>query len=322
MSLLAVNNLTASYGPIAAVKSVSLNVQKGQMVGIVGRNGAGKSTIMRCICGLHRPSGGSIQFDGQRIDGMPAHQTLRQGIAYVPEGRRIFGELSVSDNLVLGGYTKSAAERDKQLDLVYGLFPVLAERARQAGGTLSGGQQQMLAIGRALMSNPRLLMLDEPSMGLAPIVVNDLFAAIRGLHKQGLTIIIVEQKAFLTLKMVDFAHVVVHGKVTASGSGRELLASEAVQASYLGRSRTGSAAAPIAASAQPSATPAAPGPAPSATGPVEQIRVRPSTDRTLPIRPTDDEPLVQDVTLDSSTLLAAPPPSGRLRWPGGWNNNH
>lgn len=235
MTLLSVQNLVASYGPIRAVNSVSFNVNRGQMIGIVGRNGAGKSTIMRSICGLHRPSGGSINFDGQRIDGQIAHQTLRQGIAYVPEGRKIFSDLSVLDNLILGGYARSSNEREKQLELVYGMFPVLAERARQAGGTLSGGQQQMLAIGRALMSNPKLLLLDEPSMGLAPIVVNDLFDVIRMLHKSGLTIIIVEQKAFLTLKMVDFAHVVVHGSISASGSGAELLNSDAVQASYLGK---------------------------------------------------------------------------------------
>ncbi len=312
MTWLSVNNLAASYGPINAVSGVSFNVDRGQMVGIVGRNGAGKSTIMRSICGLHRPSGGSISFDGQRIDGQPAHTTLRQGIAYVPEGRKIFAEMSVTDNLVLGGYIRSAAERDKQLDLVYGMFPVLAERARQAGGTLSGGQQQMLAIGRALMSQPRLLMLDEPSMGLAPIVVNDLFAAIRGLHKSGLTIIIVEQKAFLTLKMVDFAHVVVHGHISASGTGRELLNSDAVQASYLGKgdgsgaARPVSVAAPVVTGGQataavnltaaPAATPA-PGPsiAPIATLP--------------PKRPEAGE------AVDIASLGLTPSTTTRLRWP-------
>jgi len=314
MTLLSVNNLAARYGPIQAVSGVSFNVDRGQMVGIVGRNGAGKSTIMRSICGLHRPSSGSINFDGQRIDGLPAHETLRRGVAYVPEGRKIFAEMSVSDNLVLGGYVKSGAERDKQLALVYSMFPVLAERARQAGGTLSGGEQQMLAIGRALMSNPRLLMLDEPSMGLAPIVVNDLFAAIRGLHKAGLTIIIVEQKAFLTLKMVDFAHVVVHGRVAASGTGRELLNSDAVQASYLGK---GSAAAPAAVS-QKFAAPAAASPAaPEGPAAIEPIRVRPSTDRTLPIVTQTDHEASGNAPVDIGQLQLTEPATARLRWPRG-----
>ena len=308
MSLLTVNNLAARYGLINAVRGVSLNVDQGQKVGIIGRNGAGKSTIMRSICGLHKPSAGSISFDGQRVDGLPAHETLRLGITYVPEGRRIFSEMSVSDNLVLGGFVKSGAERDRQLALVYSIFPVLAERARQAGGTLSGGQQQMLAIGRALMSNPRLLMLDEPSMGLAPIVVNDLFAAIRGLHKAGLTIIIVEQKAYLTLKMVDFAHVVVHGHVAASGTGQELLNSDAVQASYLGK---GGAKSPALVSS-PARAEASP-PAGASTDP---IRVRPVTDLTHAAEViVDGAQNAPDAPIDIHQLQLTPPSTTRLRWP-------
>jgi len=310
MSLLTVNNLAARYGPINAVSGVSFNVEKGQMVGIVGRNGAGKSTIMRSICGLHKPSAGSISFDGQRVDGLPAHETLRLGIAYVPEGRRIFSEMSVSDNLVLGGFVKSGAERDKQLALVYSMFPVLAERARQAGGTLSGGQQQMLAIGRALMSSPRLLMLDEPSMGLAPIVVNDLFASIRNLHKAGLTIIIVEQKAYLTLKMVDFAHVVVHGHVTASGTGHELLNSDAVQASYLGK---GGAKSPT-----PVSLPARAEGSPPAVASFEPIRARPATDRARAAEAAfDGAQSAPDESIDIRQLQLTPPSTTRLRWPRG-----
>ncbi len=310
MSLLTVNNLAARYGPINAVSGVSFNVEKGQMVGIVGRNGAGKSTIMRSICGLHKPSAGSISFDGQRVDGLPAHETLRLGIAYVPEGRRIFSEMSVSDNLVLGGFVKSGAERARQLALVYSMFPVLAERARQAGGTLSGGQQQMLAIGRALMSNPRLLMLDEPSMGLAPIVVNDLFAAIRALHKVGLTIIIVEQKAYLTLKMVDFAHVVVHGHVTASGTGHELLNSDAVQASYLGK---GGAKSPA-----PVSSPARTEASQPAVASIEPIRVRSATDRARAVEAAfNGAQNAHDEPIDIRQLQLTPPSTTRLRWPRG-----
>jgi branched-chain amino acid transport system ATP-binding protein len=269
VSLLQVNDIRVSYGPIAALHGVSFGVDAGRLVGIIGRNGAGKSTTMRAICGAHRPWGGSITFDGKRIDQLPAHEVVRLGVAYVPEGRRIFADMSVLDNLQIGGYVhygrRATREAAQKLEEVFGLFPVLRERAGQAGGTLSGGQQQMLAIARGLMSSPRLLLLDEPSMGLAPIVVNDVFNAIRRLHQQGMTIVLVEQKAFMTLKMVDFAHVLVHGEIKLSGTGAELLASDEVKASYLGRGRSAGAAprpAPQAAVAPPAvAPPVTPGPA-------------------------------------------------------------
>ena len=234
---LQVSNLVVRYGPVLAVDGVSLRVGAGRMVGIVGRNGAGKSSLMRGICGLHRASSGSVTWRGEAIQQLGASQIVGRGIAYVPEGRRIFSELSVEDNLLLGAYSRrndSNRSGDAVLDRVFAMFPVLRERARQAGGTLSGGQQQMLAIGRALMSEPQLLLLDEPSMGLAPIVVQELFEQIRQLHQAGLSVLIVEQKAHLTLKMVDEAHVIVHGKVVASGRGDELLSSGAVQSAYLG----------------------------------------------------------------------------------------
>ncbi len=241
---LQVSNLVVRYGPVLAVDGISLRVGAGRMVGIVGRNGAGKSSLMRAICGLHRASSGSVTWDGEAIQHLGASQIVGRGIAYVPEGRRIFSELSVEDNLRLGAYSRrnatggegrsAGASGGAAIERVLSMFPVLRERARQAGGTLSGGQQQMLAIGRALMSEPQLLLLDEPSMGLAPIVVQELFEQIRQLHQAGLSVLIVEQKAHLTLRMVDEAHVIVHGKVVASGRGEELLSSGAVQSAYLG----------------------------------------------------------------------------------------
>jgi len=241
---LQVSNLVVRYGPVLAVDGISLRVGAGRMVGIVGRNGAGKSSLMRAICGLHRAISGSVAWRGEAIQHLGASQIVGRGIAYVPEGRRIFSGLSVEDNLRLGAYSRrNAASSDGRsggasgeaaIERVLSMFPVLRERARQAGGTLSGGQQQMLAIGRALMSEPQLLLLDEPSMGLAPIVVQELFEQIRQLHQAGLSVLIVEQKAHLTLKMVDEAHVIVHGKVVASGRGDELLRSGAVQSAYLG----------------------------------------------------------------------------------------
>lgn len=243
---LQVSNLVVRYGPVLAVDGISLRVGPGRMVGIVGRNGAGKSSLMRGICGLHSASSGSVTWRGEAVQQLSASQIVGRGIAYVPEGRRIFSELSVEDNLLLGAYSRQKAESgsgDALLDRVFSMFPVLRERARQAGGTLSGGQQQMLAIGRALMSEPQLLLLDEPSMGLAPIVVQELFEQIRQLHQAGLSVLIVEQKAHLTLKMVDEAHVIVHGKIVASGPGDELLSSGAVQSAYLG-SASGTGAKP------------------------------------------------------------------------------
>lgn len=243
---LLVSNLVVRYGPVLAVDGISLRVGAGRMVGIVGRNGAGKSSLMRAICGLHRCSSGSVTWAGEAIQHLGASQVVGRGISYVPEGRRIFADLSVEDNLRLGAYIRRksigdggsamAVQAGAALERVLSMFPVLRERARQAGGTLSGGQQQMLAIGRALMSEPKLLLLDEPSMGLAPIVVQELFEQIRQLHQSGLSVLIVEQKAHLTLKMVDEAHVIVHGKVVASGAGADLLQSGAVQSAYLGAS--------------------------------------------------------------------------------------
>lgn len=236
MSWLSVQDLGLCYGAIQALQSVSIEIGKGAFVGVIGRNGAGKSSLLRAICGLNVPSSGTVTFRGERIDCLPSYRVVRRGIAYVPEGRRIFSELTVLENLLLGGF-RHARERgrvDHGLDRVFGIFPVLKERRSQVGGTLSGGQQQMLAIGRALMSDPELLMLDEPSMGLAPIIVTELFEAIQNLRYGGMSILIVEQKAYLTLRMVDYAYVLTNGRISLSGPGTALLGDLGVQSAYLG----------------------------------------------------------------------------------------
>ena len=236
--LLAVEALEVTYGKIRAVKSVTFAVAAGAVVTLIGANGAGKTTTLRTLSGLLSPSAGTVSFDGRRIDGLPAHQIVELGIAHVPEGRRIFPRMSVRENLELGAFTRvenaKGGELAADFDRVFSLFPVLAERRRQAGGTLSGGEQQMLAIGRAMMSRPRLLMLDEPSMGLSPIMMNLIFTTLAELKAQGTTILLVEQNAQAALALADRAYVIETGSVVLEGSAAELAASEAVRKAYLG----------------------------------------------------------------------------------------
>ncbi|MBS5432254.1 MAG: ABC transporter ATP-binding protein [Firmicutes bacterium] len=231
--MLKVEDLNVCYGAIHAVKGVSFQVNRGEIVTLIGANGAGKSTTLRTVSGLLRSKGGSIKFRGENISRLPSHKIVERGLAQVPEGRRIFQQMSVQENLEMGAYTRGA-ETEADLEAVYGRFPRLRERRRQTAGTLSGGEQQMLAIGRALMSRPCLLMLDEPSMGLAPILVEQIFDIIRELHQSGTTILLVEQNAQMALSVADRAYVMETGKISLSGTGRELSESDAVRKAYLG----------------------------------------------------------------------------------------
>ena len=231
--MLKVEDLNVCYGAIHAVKGVSFQVNRGEIVTLIGANGAGKSTTLRTVSGLLRSKGGSIKFRGENISRLPSHKIVERGLAQVPEGRRIFQQMSVQENLEMGAYTRGS-ETEADLEAVYGRFPRLRERRRQTAGTLSGGEQQMLAIGRALMSRPCLLMLDEPSMGLAPILVEQIFDIIRELHQSGTTILLVEQNAQMALSVADRAYVMETGKISLSGTGRELSESDAVRKAYLG----------------------------------------------------------------------------------------
>ena len=222
------------YGRIPALKGIDLRVGAAELVALVGANGAGKTTLLRAISGLHAPSAGSIVFAGADITSEAPHRRVRLGIVLVPEGRQVFAPLSVLDNLLLGAITRPGAERLRSLDRVYVLFPALAERRHHLAGSLSGGQQQMLAIGRALMARPALLMLDEPSMGLAPFLIEQVFATISQLRRDGTTIFLVDQNARAALAIADRAYVLETGRLTLSGSGADLLASPAVQSAYLG----------------------------------------------------------------------------------------
>ena len=233
-ALLAVNDVTVKYGAIAALRGVSLRVRRGEIVSLLGANGAGKSTLMRTISGLLKPAAGSLVYDGRPLAGLSADRIVCSGISQVPEGRRVFPTLSVRENLMLGAYTRPAGEMRGGLEAAYALFPRLKERAGQLAGTLSGGEQQMLAIGRALMARPRLLLLDEPSLGLAPIIVRDIFQALRRIARDGLTILLVEQNARMALRLADRAYILEHGEVVLEGTARELLDSDLVRASYLG----------------------------------------------------------------------------------------
>lgn len=238
-AMLAVESLEVAYGQIRAVKAVSFSVDAGEVVTLIGANGAGKTTTLRALSGLLRPAGGSVTFEGRRIDGVPAHRIVALGVAHVPEGRRIFPRMSVLENLELGAFTRhggagGAGDLRADFERVYELFPVLAERRAQAGGTLSGGEQQMLAIGRALMSRPRLLMLDEPSMGLSPIMMTRIFDTLAELKARGTTILLVEQNAASALALADRGYVIETGQVVLSGTGASLLASEDVRKAYLG----------------------------------------------------------------------------------------
>ncbi len=232
--MLKVNDINVYYGAIHAIKGVSFEVNDGEVVTLIGANGAGKSTILNTVCGLLRSRTGSIEFLGRNLASVPAHKIVELGMAHVPEGRRIFQQMTVEENLEMGAYTQARSAIEPGLERVYGQFPRLKERRRQVAGTLSGGEQQMLAMGRGLMSGPRLLMLDEPSMGLAPILVEQIFEIIRQLHKAGVTILLVEQNAQMALSVADRGYVLETGKIVATGAGADLLRDEAVKKAYLG----------------------------------------------------------------------------------------
>jgi branched-chain amino acid transport system ATP-binding protein len=233
--MLSIKDLHVYYGGIHALKGISLEVPEGEIVTLIGANGAGKSTLLRTICNLVPPRAGEIQFSKQSIVRLPTHEIIKKGIAMIPEGRRIFPNLSVYENLRLGAYARSEeAEIQKDLDWVYELFPRLLERKNQRAGTLSGGEQQMLAVGRGLMTRPSLLMLDEPSLGLAPILVEEIFQILQEIHKQGLTILLIEQNALAALKTAGYGYVLETGKVVLSGKGEDLLHNEDVRKAYLG----------------------------------------------------------------------------------------
>jgi branched-chain amino acid transport system ATP-binding protein len=234
-ALLEVRDLRVAYGRIEAVKGISLTVEAGQIVTLIGSNGAGKTTTLRSLSGLHTALAGSVHFDGHRIDRLPAHVLVKKGIAHSPEGRHIFPQMTVEENLELGAFIRGR-DRSLQADVdgVYARFPRLGERKDQKAGTLSGGEQQMLAMGRALMSKPRLLMLDEPSMGLSPIMMETIFSTISELKKTGSTILLVEQNASAALAVADHGYVLESGRIVLSGSGRELLADDQVRRVYLG----------------------------------------------------------------------------------------
>ena len=234
MSLLKVDNIHVYYGAIHAIKGISFEVEEGEIVTLIGANGAGKSTTLNTVAGLLKPREGSITFDGKNITGMNASKRVYNGMALCPEGRRIFQQMTVRENLEMGGFSRPNAEIDSSIEAVFNRFPRLREREKQIAGTLSGGEQQMLAMGRALMSKPKLLMLDEPSMGLAPILVEQIFDIIKELHEADTTILLVEQNAQMALSIADRAYVLGTGQVTMSGPAAEVLADDRVRAAYLG----------------------------------------------------------------------------------------
>ena len=232
--LLEVRDIQVYYGAIHAIKGVSFEVNEGEIVTLIGANGAGKTTTLDTIAGLLRSRGGDIVFHGESIAHKAPHLIVKDGLALVPEGRRVFTQMTVEENLEMGAFTRASATVEPGLEKVYELFPRLKERRRQVDGTLSGGEQQMLAMGHALIGAPKLMMLDEPSMGLAPILVEQVFEIIRSLHKAGTTILLVEQNAQMALSIADRAYVLENGKVSLSGTGKELAQSEQVQKAYLG----------------------------------------------------------------------------------------
>ena len=231
--ILSIHDLSVNYGGIEAVKGISFDVHEGEIVTLIGANGAGKSSTLRTIAGLVKPSGGTINFRGDNITGRDATTIVKKGITLVPEGRHIFPDLTVLENLKVGAYLRSD-DISGDIQWVYDLFPRLRERSWQAGGTLSGGEQQMLAVGRALMARPKLIMMDEPSLGLAPLVVRDIFEIIRQINHQGVSILLIEQNANMALKVTDSAYVMETGCITLSGAGKDLLNNEAVKKAYLG----------------------------------------------------------------------------------------
>jgi branched-chain amino acid transport system ATP-binding protein len=233
--MLEVRNLAAEYGDVRALWDVSLDVGAGEIVALIGPNGAGKTTLMQCIAGLHRPSAGSISFEGAPLHALWAHRVVERGVVLVPEGRHIFSSMRVLENLEIGAFSARARRvRATTLRWIYDVFPILAERHNQLAGSLSGGQQQMLAIGRALMGMPRLLLLDEPSLGLAPLVVRDIFGVLKAVNERGLTILLVEQNARMALQLAHRGYILEQGRVVGEGSGAQLLADVGVQRAYLG----------------------------------------------------------------------------------------
>ena len=234
--MLELQDLHVSYGGIRALKGVSIQVNEGEIVSLIGANGAGKSTTLRAISGLERAQSGKILYNGEDITGKPSKYMVQQGLILVPEGRLIFPDMTVLENLKIGAYLRNDRDVEADIQRMYALFPRLKERAWQMAGTLSGGEQQMLAVGRALMSKPKLLMMDEPSLGLAPLVVKDIFSIIRTIRDSGVTVLLIEQNANAALKIADRGYVLETGRITLEGSGRGLLINPAVRAAYLGKS--------------------------------------------------------------------------------------
>ena len=234
--MLTIKDLRVNYGGIEAVKGISFEVPEKSIVTLIGANGAGKSTPLRSITGLVKASGGSIQFDGAELLGMDTPDIVAKGITLVPEGRRVFPDMTVIENIKIGAYLRSDSLEDN-INWVYDLFPRLKERSWQLAGTLSGGEQQMLAVARALMSRPKLMMMDEPSLGLAPLIVKDIFSIIKEINKQGVTILLIEQNANMALRIADQGYVLETGRIALTGTGRELLADESVKAAYLGKKK-------------------------------------------------------------------------------------
>jgi branched-chain amino acid transport system ATP-binding protein len=233
--MLHIENLAVAYGDVQALWDVSIDVQANEIVVLIGPNGAGKTTLLRAIAGLHRPQRGSIAFEGTALQMLAAHQIVEQGIILVPEGRRLFGSMTVLENLELGAYTRRAKpQRDKTLQRVFEIFPLLAERRHDRASSLSGGQQQMLAMGRALMGLPRLLLLDEPSLGLAPLIVRHIFEIVKSINEQGVTVLLVEQNARKALELAQRAYILEQGRIAGTGSGWDLLHNDEVRQAYLG----------------------------------------------------------------------------------------
>ncbi len=235
---LEIRDLCVSYGGIRALKGVSLSVDEGQIVTLIGANGAGKSTTLRAISGLQKVQSGSILYGGEELTSLPAKEIVRRGIIHVPEGRRVFPDMTVAENLKIGAFLRTdKAAIAQDLDYVYSLFPRLKERSWQLAGTLSGGEQQMLAVGRALMSRPKVLMMDEPSLGLAPLIVKDIFSIIRRVNQDGITVLLIEQNANAALRIADYGYVLETGTIALSGTGEELLRNESVREAYLGKKK-------------------------------------------------------------------------------------
>ena len=235
MAMLEINDIVVNYGMINAIKGISFSVEKGEVIALIGANGAGKTTTLHTISGLLRPKSGNITFNGVDITKVPAHKIVSMGIAHVPEGRRVFSQLSVMENLKMGAYTRSSqAEKDEILEVVFNRFPRLKERMNQAAGTLSGGEQQMLAMGRALMSKPQIVLMDEPSMGLSPLLVSEVFNIIESISKSGTTVLLVEQNAKKALSIADRAYVLETGNIVLSGKASDLINDDSVKKAYLG----------------------------------------------------------------------------------------